>query len=197
MVTSYGKAFVATEFGLANNNWYTSFMSTTVKNAAITGSLIWSLRYHNYDGGFYVHSEGPNYWAYHAPGFSPNQGFSSEDATVPSLVRYYALMIQGIDTNAPFPMPPKPVPAYNPVTPKNLRWGGSFWAKAYNIERQTVGTSTWTRIASNVPDNVSSSKTIYSDNSAVAGTSYNYRIQAISVGDKATSDWLLIGPFKA
>ena len=111
-------------------------------------------------------------------------------------IRYYGLLIQGLNTNTPYPVPFAPVAAIGSVTPRTLRWGGSAWAKAYNIERADAGSSAWTRVASNVMDNVAGPKAIYSDNSAVAGKSYNYRIQAIGVGGQ-TSDWTIIGPFRA
>lgn len=111
-------------------------------------------------------------------------------------MRYYSLLIQGLASNTPYPVPNTPIAALGTVTPKTLRWGGSAWAKAYNIERQDVGSATWTRIASNVLDNVAGPKPIYSDNSAVPGKSYRYRIQGIGVDGK-TSDWGIIGPMVA
>ena len=154
------------------------------------------IRYHSYEGGFYVHSEGRGYWAYHAPGFPVAPGFHAEEATLIPRIRYYSLLIQGLDTNLPFPIPVAPSAAFGTVTPSALRWRGSAWAKAYNIERADAGSSAWARIASNVMDNVIGPKAIYSDNSAVTGKSYNYRIQAIGVGGQ-TSDWTIIGPFRA
>jgi hypothetical protein len=120
-------------------------------------------RYHSYEGGFYVHSEGNGYWAYHAPGFPVAPGFIAEEAVLVPKIRSYALQIIGMDPNTPFPVPITPVPAFGSVSPRALRWGGSAWARGYNIERQDVGSSTWTRIASNVPDNVAGPKPIYND----------------------------------
>ena len=111
-------------------------------------------------------------------------------------MRSYSLLIQGLNVNTPHPVPNTPVAAFGTVTPRALRWGGSAWAKGYNIERQEVGSTSWTRIASNVLDNVAGPKPIYSDNSAIGGRSYRYRIQAIGVGGQ-TSDWGIIGPMMA
>ena len=82
------------------------------------------------------------------------------------------------------------------MTPRALRWGGSAWAKGYNIERQEVGTSSWARVASNVTDNVAGPNPIYSDNAVVTGKSYSYRIQAVGVGGQV-SNWTIIGSYKA
>jgi hypothetical protein len=111
-------------------------------------------------------------------------------------MRSYSLLIQGLNVNTPHPVPNTPVAAFGTVTPRALRWGGSAWAQGYNIERQQVGSTTWTRIASNVMDNVVGPKPIYSDTSATSGRSYRYRIQGIGV-DGATSDWGIIGPMIA
>jgi hypothetical protein len=111
-------------------------------------------------------------------------------------MRYYSLLIQGLNVNTPYPTPNTPVAALGKVTPQALRWGGSAWAKGYNIDRQDLGSLTWTRIASNVPDNVAGPKPIYSDKGAVSGRSYRYRIQGIGV-DGQTSDWMVIGPIGA
>jgi len=43
-VANNNKVFIAAEFGFQNDAWYESFMSATVNNAAVAGSLIWSLR---------------------------------------------------------------------------------------------------------------------------------------------------------
>ncbi len=111
-------------------------------------------------------------------------------------VRYYGLLIQGLDVNTPYPQPAAPVAASGTVTPRALRWGGSAWAKSYNIERQEPGNTVWARIASNVPDNVAGPNAIYSDNSVATGKSYAYRIQAVGVGG-LVSNWTVIGTLKA
>jgi hypothetical protein len=42
----------------------------------VSGSMVWSLRFHNKDGGFYNHRELPGkYAAYHYPGFQANSGY--------------------------------------------------------------------------------------------------------------------------
>lgn len=105
-------------------------------------------------------------------------------------------MIQGLDVNTPYPVPAAPVSAFGTVTPRALRWGGSAWAKGYNIERQEVGTTTWARVASNVPDNVAGPNSIYSDNAVIGGKTYSYRVQAVGVSGQ-TSNWTVIGSYKA
>jgi hypothetical protein len=58
-VASCKKVFVACEFGFGNSiTFYDNAMDLVIKNQNITGLLIWSLRYHSIEGGFYVHYEG-------------------------------------------------------------------------------------------------------------------------------------------
>jgi hypothetical protein len=135
------------------------------------------------------------YLSYHAPGFPPCDGFHEEEQTLIPKMRHYSLLIQGLNINAPHPVPNTPVPAHGTVTPRELRWGGSAWAKAYNIGRQELGSTTWTRIASNIADNVIYPRPIYSDTTAISGRSYRYRIQGIGV-DGNTSAWGYIGPIR-
>jgi hypothetical protein len=134
--------------------------------------------------------------SYHAPGFPSSEGFSVEEEELIPKMRMYSLIIQKLDLNSSYPVPNAPVVAHGAVTPKALRWGGSAWAKAYNIERQEVGSTAWTRIASNVMDNVPGPNPIYSDTSAKSGRSYRYRIQGIGVDGKA-SVWGIIGPMES
>ena len=130
--------------------------------------------------------------SYHAPGFPAARGFSSEEQALIPKMRYYSLLIQGLHVNTRYPVPNTPVAALGTVTPKTLRWGGSAWAKAYNIERQQLGFTTWTRVASNILDNIAGPNTIYSDNTTIPRKTYRYRIQAIGV-DGRTSNWGSIG----
>jgi hypothetical protein len=112
------------------------------------------------------------------------------------LVRYYAYKIQGLDPRKGFPIPWAPSRATGITSPKSLKWRGSAWAKGYNIERRLTDSTTWTRVASNVPDNVAGPAPIYNDVSATKGKDYIYRIQACGVGG-AVSDWLSLGPMRA
>ena len=196
-VINKNKAFIAGEYGFGNSlSWYDNALNTVLSTPAVSGLLLWSLRYHSYEGGFYAHDEGNGYASYHVPGFPTAPGFGREEAQLMPLVRYYGLRIQGLDTKMGYPISFAPSPASGSVTPKALRWAGSAWAKGYNLERQEVGTTVWTRIATKVMDNVIGPAAIFSDGNAVVGKGYYYRVQAVGVGG-AVSGWLTIGPLTA
>ncbi|KAJ3085466.1 hypothetical protein HK102_014134 [Quaeritorhiza haematococci] len=134
----YGKAFIAGEFGFSNVKVYKKFLKIALKEG-ISGTMIWSLRFHSCLGGFYIHDEGNNYAAYHVPGFPPDHpGFIPEERDVVSLFREYAFLIhpsKPSSSSSPLLIPDAPV-----ILPKStvndLKWMGSAWASAYEIWRK-------------------------------------------------------------
>jgi hypothetical protein len=191
-IASKNKVFIAGEFGFGDDlEYYKTFFETTLKTPEIAGSLIWSLRFHSIQGGFYVHNENDKWLSYHAPGFPESPGFHKEEKDLVPMVREYGLRIQGRDVYAtPFPVPSRPSVVQGiRETPKELRWMGSAWAKGYNIERSNENGGEWVRIASNVPDNKETHQPLYTDAGVESAT---YRIQAIGVQGQ-TSEWLELG----
>ena len=49
-------------------------MLDTVIEGGALGALLWSLRFHNRDGGFYWHYEKRGFESYHWPGFDSGKG---------------------------------------------------------------------------------------------------------------------------
>ncbi|KAJ3039083.1 hypothetical protein HDV00_012641 [Rhizophlyctis rosea] len=202
--TQNGKAFIVGEFGLTTSSYYTSYMNNIVSNTNVTGGLIWSLRYHARDGGFYTHYEGKDaYYSYHVPSFPENitAQFGAEEATLIPQLRSKALQITGQSTSKGYPVPPVPqvIQGDATITPRNLRWRGSAYAASYNIYRGTKGTNgfiSWgsSPIATGVKDNVQFGKKIYSDTSAVRGQQYFYSIRAVSLSGGVSTYSEIIGP---
>lgn len=156
-----GKVFIVGEFG------FDYYVCQNIYNAAlmdprVSGALIWSLRGHSRDGGFYTHSEGYNYWSYHTPGFAATNGFSSDDNRMATLVRQFGLLYSGLDLYTPFPLPSAGLPIQDgsSITPTSLRWVGSSWAANYQIFRRSskdnFSPTAWGLITSMVFDNVQS-----------------------------------------
>ncbi|KAJ3022039.1 hypothetical protein HKX48_007194 [Thoreauomyces humboldtii] len=188
------KAFIVSEHGLSNPDVYARTYDAMLANDLASGSLLWSLRFHSRDGGFYVHSEKDgSYWSYHDPGFPAavvvgRRGFGQEEAVVLPLVRRYAMAIQGSDSaTVPCPLP-EPAPQLLPdVRPDGLRFRGSAGAASYLIWRgEEDGDGTTARweqepIASGVLDCVASGSVIWKDATAVRGKGYLYAVQAVGV----------------
>ncbi len=65
------KAYMVGEFGFITTEGMRAIIDTIIREPAICGGLIWSLRFHNQDGGYYWHHEpfgGDFFKAYHWPG---------------------------------------------------------------------------------------------------------------------------------
>ena len=66
------KPFIVGEFGFKPTDELRAFLDNAIENGT-SGAMIWSLRYHSRDGGFYPHTEstfnGVFYGAYRWPGF--------------------------------------------------------------------------------------------------------------------------------
>ncbi len=81
------KAYFVGEFGFIPTKDVESLLQTVI-DEKISGALIWSLRFHNRDGGFYSHSEpfgGDIFKAYHWPGFASGDAF--DETRLLSLMR--------------------------------------------------------------------------------------------------------------
>ncbi|KAI9007290.1 glycoside hydrolase superfamily [Gaertneriomyces semiglobifer] len=188
-----GKAFIAGEYGLTNPSTYVAIMDETLNNPNIAGSMIWSLRGHSINGGFFVHGEGKldttgayDIVSYHVPGFPANTAdkFGPEEATVIPALRQRALAIQGLpaDTPHPTPIPPVLLSARN----GQLRWRGSAWAAYYNIYRSSRrdGIESAEPLAAGVLDRFSAHRVLkeamYTDGTG-SQARYWYMIRAIGV----------------
>ena len=143
----------------------------TVIASGVSGIMVWSLRTHNRDGGFYYHQN-----AYRWPGFPSGRSWEEEEVT--ALFREKAAAING--TSPPAPAIPA-VPALLPVeSPYRISWQGSTGATSYLIERKSAGDPFWTVISANATDAAVGYRPLYADTTAEPGTRYAYRLRARS-----------------
>ncbi|MCD1260010.1 S-layer homology domain-containing protein [Paenibacillus athensensis] len=172
------KPFVLGEFGLTD----LPDMINTVEEAVSDGSsgaLIWSLRFHNKDGGFYFHSDGNQpvtSRSYHWPGFAENDDYYERD--VIRMIRENAYAIRGLSVPA-VSVPDAPV-ALPIKSSSRINWRGATGAQSYDIERAESPNGPWTLIAAGVSDSkaLNSSSALYADATAENGVVYYYRIKA-------------------
>ncbi|KAJ3157803.1 hypothetical protein HDU89_000182 [Geranomyces variabilis] len=198
----HSKAFFVGEFGFSTPEVYGMIYEKIIRNNLVSGSLMWSLRFHSVSGGFYVHSEQcGKFWSYHSPGFpAGNHGFGSEEAYVVPQARHYAYAIQGIDSRlVPHPIPHPPPELLPDIAPSWIRFRGSASAASYIIWRGS-GTSraniVWgpQPVGSNIMDNKCSGATIWQDQSARPGVPYFYVVQAVGVGGAMSARSEPVGP---
>ena len=190
------KPFVFGEFGLSPTEEILALMDEVVENGS-TGAMIWSLRYHNKNGGFYWHGEGSYkniaYYSYHWPGFSSNDPY--DGTNVINAIRENAYRIQG-----------KPVPALTvPDAPRlfdtnsvtKLSWRGSTGASLYDIERASSTDGPWTVVKKDISDNLYQGiKLVVSDKTVIPGETYYYRVRAKNSGGVSLPS-NVIGPLVA
>lgn len=141
----------------------------TVISTGVSGIMLWSLRGHNRDGGFYYHSI-----VYRWPGFESGKPWNEID--VMTMFREKAWQING---RTPEPVPAPEPPRLLPIeTPWKISWQGSTGASSYNIERKSEGDFLWQVIATKVSDAEFGYRPLYADTTARVGMSYFYRVRA-------------------
>ncbi len=183
------KPLMIDEFGLGSTENLRELMQT-IRETNIVGGLLWSIRSHRRDGGWYYHNEGGTpVNSFHVPGFSA--GFVYDEVRLLDLLRKESYLIRGI------PAPEIEKPAPEPILLlKNdgFTWRGSAGAAFYSIERSETFNGPWKIIATGLEDSVladvikfepspeaSEPLTLYTDESAETGKLYFYRIKGENV----------------
>jgi hypothetical protein len=187
------KVYVTGELGFIPVAGIEKVLDTVIANG-VSGAMIWSLRYHNRDGGFYWHSEPEGagvFKAYHYPGFAT--GTAYEESALLRLLHAKAFEISGL------PVPPTAVPAPPQLLPiksiADISWQGSAGASSYDIERASRANGPWSIVGLNVDDTWAQYRSLFSDVYAEAGASYYYRVLAKNgAGTSVPSN--VIGPVR-
>lgn len=178
------KPYVIGEFGFQSTAALNIIMQWMIAEHTIAGGLIWSLRSHREEGGFYWHSEPLGmglYKAYHWPGFSSENAYDETD--ILRVMRDNAFVIQG----------KTPPVIEKPVSPKlltineiyNISWQGVAGASYYHLERSETPNVSWQKIAHNLSDADVQYTPLYHDISAEIGKTYYYRIIAGNIAGES------------
>lgn len=183
-ITKGKKPYFIGEFGYKNTQDVQTIVDTIINNN-ISGILIWSMRFHNRNGGFYQHSENYGVGSYRFPGFELGSIYHEKE--IMDFMRQSAYRIDGVE------MPPLPVPdppfIQNIPDVYDISWLGSTGASSYSIQRKTAGLDKWETIADNVSDAAVIFRPLYEDPTAELGKSYFYRVIAKnSSGESAPSN---------
>lgn len=174
------KAFIVGEFGHEDPKVCEELLNETIHNGS-TGAMLWSLRYHNKEGGFYFQGDPEDCNASHAY-FWPESPLRSGGAAEIKMntLRQCAYAIAGL----PLPAVALPeAPILLPISTTNdIRWRGSVGATSYIIERSAMETGPWEIIASQVVE-----YTIpfipYSDTPSPG--QYYYRMRAVNTAGQS------------
>ena len=171
------KVYMVGEFGFVSTEAMRGLMDTMIKDPAIAGGLIWSLRFHNQDGGYYWHHEpwgGDFFKAYHWPGGPA--GAAYDEARFMKLVRAKAFEIQ----NKPVPALEVPLaPDLFSVTDGGIaNWHGSVGAASYDLQRADKSAGPWQTVVWQATADGASYRPLAADEFTQVGQTYFYRLVA-------------------
>ena len=194
------KPYHVGEFGFLPTDAIKAVIDLVI-DRGMSGAMLWSIRYHNRDGGFYWHHEpagGDLFKAYHWPGFASGEVY--DERRLLQLLRQRAHGIRGllmVPGDNPPPLPRPAPPRLLQVTDGGLlTWRGSTGAEDYQIERSYLKREgPWEIVATGVSDAAIQYHPLYADETACPLYSYAYRVLARnSTGLSDPSN--VIGPVK-
>jgi mannan endo-1,4-beta-mannosidase len=173
------KPVIIGELGFISTPEMKTVLDEIIEDENIAGALVWSLRYHHRDGGFYWHSEPAGrgiYKAYHWPGFKT--GAPYDERAFLSMWRHQAFAIQELKTAAmAIPESPMLLPIYQAY---EISWQGSAGASAYDVYRTTDLDKEWQRVGEGISDAAVPYQALFHDKSAEIGQTYFYRVVAMN-----------------
>ncbi len=190
-LTTGKRPMLVGEFGMDATAALTDLMDAIIANPNVAGGLLWNLRVHSADGGYFRKDgatvAGVFYRGYRWPGY-PASGGAWDEAGSLAAIRTRAFAIRGL------PVPPLPVPDA-PVLLASSRsgrlvWRGSTSASSYIVERAPGPDGPWTGIAPDVTDDRDTGEPLFID---PEGPGNYYRVKARNdTGTSAQSN--VVGP---
>lgn len=188
------KVYMVGEFGFVSTEAMRAIMDATIKEPAVAGGLIWSLRFHSQDGGYYWHHEpwgGDFFKAYHWPGGPA--GAAYDEPRFMRLVRAKAFEIQG--KLAPALEVPAAPDLFSVTDGGIANWRGSVGAANYELQRADKSSGPWQTVAWQLTDDAASYRPLATDEFTQAGQTYFYRLVAQNEAG-ASKPSKVLGPVK-
>lgn len=194
------KPLMIDEFGLGSLENLKELITVIREDTRIVGGLMWSIRGHRRDGGWYYHNEGgTNVNSFHVPGFAA--GYQYDEIRILDMMRTEAYLLRGEEPTL------VKKPSLAPVLfrqGEGFTWRGATGAAFYTIERAESENGSWTVLATGLHDSVlqdvisyehtpeaSEPQVLFYDESKIIGKTYYYRIKGSNVtGDSPYSETL-------
>lgn len=148
-----------------------------------SGALLWSMYFHNEQGGFYWHQifTYPSVWSYHFPGFP--SGDAQCERGIMQATREAAFRIRGCA------VPQQPAPDAPEVIPFSgaplFSWKGSAGAEHYRVERARSAAGPWLVAGARVSDADVAYRPLFSDTGVTCGSAWYYRVIACNEGGES------------
>ncbi len=172
------KPYLVGEFGFLGLSGVAAVLDQVESEPGVCGALIWSLRFHSRDGGFYWHSEpglgGYFYKAYHCPGFMSGENYAERDVMQLMNERGHAIRGERIPVLT-VPKAPLLLPCDDPA---RITWQGAVGASGYDVERSASISGPWKRIGYDISDAETAHRPLFSDYNAAIGATFYYRVRA-------------------
>jgi len=167
------------------------FLDTCIGTDGVSGALLWSMYFHNRNGGYYWHQifTYPSVWSYHYPGFASAD--AQAEIGILREMREAAFRIRGeavppvAAPDAPELLPFARVPMFS--------WRGSAGAEGYDVERAASAGGPWSLLKEKVSDAEVAYRPLFSDETAQAGETWFYRVTARNAGG-ASRPSNVVGP---
>ncbi len=179
------KPYYLGEFGFIGTQAVHAVLQEFFSQSIASGALLWSLRFHNRDGGFYWHSEpfgSELYKAFHWPGFTSGQAYDEEGLF--DLVQQIN-HTSWVEWPSPYLLPIHSV--------GHISWQGATGAACYFVERAISANGPWQQVSGLISDAAQAYTPLFNDQRAVIGDTYFYRIVAVFPdGQKTMSN--VVGP---
>lgn len=173
------KPYMLGEFGFIGTRAIEAVLDTVIREG-LAGALLWSLRVHHRDGGFFWHSEpagGDFFKAYHWPGFP--SGAAYDERNLMLLMRRKAFAIAGQEApEISAPQAPRLLPIDDPA---EISWQGTVGAAEYIVERAEAPQGPWKTLGRPVDDASTPYRPLFADEDVAVGKSYYYRVRARNV----------------
>lgn len=174
------KPYFVGEFGFIDTRIVRKFLDMVIEED-VCGALMWSLRFHSRDGGFYWHSEpsgGDKFKAYHWPGFASGQGY--DEVNLLRIMREKAFEIRDLAVPA---VDAPAAPLLLPIADVSaISWQGSVGACGYAVERAEGENGPWLVVGWDISDAELQYRPLFNDTTANIGESYFYRVKAKNAG---------------
>ena len=184
------KPYFVGEFGLTSLENVKTIVDTSM-NIGVSGIMIWSLRFHNRDGGFYLHRENNGNGPFRFPGFQSGEVYSEKE--IINFLRERAFKVDNL--KIPEINIPEPPILLDIKDVYNISWQGSVGAESYIVQRRDADLSDWVNIAEDVVDADAGYKPIFVDGNAELNKEYFYRIIAQNKSGKSAPS-NEVGPVK-